>query len=77
MKQERVRRNPDHMPGRLSRHRPVPASGRTTHPASPLRPSATTLDRPAEVTDNIAKILGRPAVTFEQWVRDHPSLFVN
>jgi len=38
---------------------------------------ATTLERPAEVTDNIEKILGRPAVTFEQWVRDHTSLFTN
>jgi uncharacterized protein YbjT (DUF2867 family) len=38
---------------------------------------ATTVDRPAEVTDNIEKILGRPAVTFEQWVRDHTSLFTN
>jgi uncharacterized protein YbjT (DUF2867 family) len=38
---------------------------------------ATTLERPAEVTDNIEKILGRPAVTFERWVRDHTSLFTN
>jgi uncharacterized protein YbjT (DUF2867 family) len=38
---------------------------------------ATTVDKPAEVTDNIEKILGRPAVTFEQWVRDHTSLFTN
>ena len=38
---------------------------------------ATTLDRPAEVTDSIEKILGRPATTFEQWVRDHISLFTN
>jgi uncharacterized protein YbjT (DUF2867 family) len=38
---------------------------------------ATTLDEPADVTDSIEKILGRPAVTFEQWVRDHTSLFTN
>ena len=38
---------------------------------------ATTLGGPAEVTDSIEKILGRPAVTFEQWVRDHISLFTN
>jgi uncharacterized protein YbjT (DUF2867 family) len=38
---------------------------------------ATTLGEPAEVTGSISKILGRPAVTFEQWVRDHISLFTN
>ena len=38
---------------------------------------ATTLDEPAEVTHSIDKILGRPAVTFEQWVRDHVGLFTN
>ena len=38
---------------------------------------ATTLGGRAEVTDSIEKILGRPAVTFEQWVRDHISLFTN
>ena len=36
---------------------------------------ATTVDRPAEVTDGVARILGRPAQSWMQWVTEHKSLF--
>jgi len=36
---------------------------------------ASTLDQPAIVTDDVEKILGRPATTFEQWVSQHRNLF--
>ena len=38
---------------------------------------ATTVDRPALVTHDLQRILGRPAETFGQWVADHVSLFTN
>ena len=36
---------------------------------------AETLDKPALVTHDVEKILGRPAVTFAQWVAEHRDLF--
>jgi uncharacterized protein YbjT (DUF2867 family) len=36
---------------------------------------ATTVDAPAPVTDDIERILGRRAESFEQWVTQHKSLF--
>jgi uncharacterized protein YbjT (DUF2867 family) len=36
---------------------------------------ATTLDRPAEVTHDVEKILGRPATPFGEWVAAHRSVF--
>ena len=38
---------------------------------------ATTLDQPATVTDEIPRILGRPAKFFAQWVAEHPHVFTN
>jgi len=38
---------------------------------------ATTLDRPAPVTDDVERILGRPAQSFERWVSEHTNLFTN
>jgi uncharacterized protein YbjT (DUF2867 family) len=38
---------------------------------------ATTVDKPAVVTDEVPKILGRPAQSFEQWVAEHRSIFAN
>jgi hypothetical protein len=31
--------------------------------------------RPAEVTDQVERILGRPARTFAEWVADHAGVF--
>lgn len=36
---------------------------------------ATTIDEPAVVTNDVQKILGRPAQSFEQWVSEHRSVF--
>jgi uncharacterized protein YbjT (DUF2867 family) len=36
---------------------------------------AETLDKPALVTHDVEKIVGRPARTFAQWVSDHRNLF--
>lgn len=36
---------------------------------------ASTVDKPAMVTDDVEEILGRPATTFEQWVSQHRNLF--
>jgi uncharacterized protein YbjT (DUF2867 family) len=36
---------------------------------------AETLDKPALVTHEVEKIVGRPAVTFAHWVADHRDLF--
>lgn len=36
---------------------------------------AETVDRPALVTHDVEKILGRPATSFAQWVSDHRSIF--
>ncbi|OBG22640.1 NAD(P)H-binding protein [Mycobacterium sp. 852002-51057_SCH5723018] len=36
---------------------------------------AETLDKPALVTHDVEKILGRPATTFAQWVSQHRDLF--
>ena len=36
---------------------------------------ATTVNRPAEVTDNVERILGRPAQSWKQWVTEHKTLF--
>jgi uncharacterized protein YbjT (DUF2867 family) len=36
---------------------------------------ATTLDRPAPVTDDVERILGRPAQSFERWVSEHTWMF--
>jgi uncharacterized protein YbjT (DUF2867 family) len=33
-------------------------------------------DAPVEVSDNVAKILGRPAKTYAEWVTDHAAAFV-
>jgi uncharacterized protein YbjT (DUF2867 family) len=38
---------------------------------------AETLDKPALVTHEVEKILGRPAVTFAQWVDRHRNRFTN
>jgi uncharacterized protein YbjT (DUF2867 family) len=38
---------------------------------------AATLCCPATVTDEIRKILGRPAASFEQWVGEHVDMFTN
>jgi uncharacterized protein YbjT (DUF2867 family) len=38
---------------------------------------AETLDKPALVTHDVEKILGRPALTFAQWVSQHSGLFTN
>ena len=38
---------------------------------------ATTLGRPAPVTDDVERILGRPAQSFERWVSEHTTLFTN
>ncbi|EUA29991.1 hypothetical protein I553_4246 [Mycobacterium xenopi 4042] len=38
---------------------------------------ATTLEEPALVTDEVPKILGRPAQSFEQWVAEHRDIFTN
>ena len=38
---------------------------------------AATVDRPAVVTDDIERILGRPAESFRQWVTRHRQLFGN
>ena len=38
---------------------------------------ASTLDRPAQVTDGVERILGRPAQSFERWVSEHTGLFTN
>jgi uncharacterized protein YbjT (DUF2867 family) len=37
--------------------------------------SATTVDQPAVVTDDVQKILGRPAQSFQQWVFQHRTVF--
>ena len=36
-----------------------------------------TVDKPALVTHEVDKILGRPAESFAQWVSDHRTLFTN
>jgi uncharacterized protein YbjT (DUF2867 family) len=36
---------------------------------------AETVDRPALVTNEVDKILGRPATSFRQWVSEHTELF--
>jgi uncharacterized protein YbjT (DUF2867 family) len=36
---------------------------------------STTISQPAVVTDDVEKILGRPAQSFEQWVAEHQSIF--
>jgi hypothetical protein len=36
---------------------------------------AETLDKPALVTHDVEKILGRPATPFAQWVSQHRDLF--
>ncbi len=38
---------------------------------------AETLDNPALVTHDVEKILGRPPVTFAQWVSEHRAIFSN
>jgi uncharacterized protein YbjT (DUF2867 family) len=38
---------------------------------------AATLDKPALVTHDVEKILGRPATPFAQWVSQHRDLFVD
>ncbi|EID10151.1 hypothetical protein MXEN_19469 [Mycobacterium xenopi RIVM700367] len=38
---------------------------------------ATTIEEPALVTDEVPKILGRPAQSFEQWVAEHRDIFTN
>ena len=38
---------------------------------------AATVDKPALVTHEVDKILGRPAEAFAQWVSDHRTLFTN
>lgn len=38
---------------------------------------ADTVERPALVTHEVDKILGRPATTFAEWVADHRELFAN
>jgi uncharacterized protein YbjT (DUF2867 family) len=38
---------------------------------------AETLDNPAYVTQDVEKILGRPATTFADWVSEHRELFTN
>jgi uncharacterized protein YbjT (DUF2867 family) len=38
---------------------------------------ATTIDQPAMVTDDVERMLGRPAESFRRWVTEHASLFTN
>ena len=38
---------------------------------------ATTIDQPAVVTDDVQRILGRPAQSLEQWVFEHKNIFAN
>ncbi|MGH3966561.1 MAG: NAD(P)H-binding protein, partial [Mycobacterium sp.] len=38
---------------------------------------AETVDKPALVTHDVEKILGRPALPFGQWVSEHRDLFTN
>lgn len=38
---------------------------------------ATTIDQPAEVTDGVQKVLGRPAQSLEQWVVEHKNMFTD
>ncbi len=38
---------------------------------------SATVDRPALVTHDVEKIVGRPAKSFGQWVADHRNLFAN
>jgi uncharacterized protein YbjT (DUF2867 family) len=38
---------------------------------------ATTIDQPAVVTNDVQKILGRPAQSFEQWVSQHRFIFAD
>jgi hypothetical protein len=38
---------------------------------------AETVDKPARVTHEVEKILGRPAATFAQWVGQRRELFTN
>ena len=38
---------------------------------------ADTVDRPALVTHDVEKILGRPAESFAQWVAEHRQSFTN
>ena len=38
---------------------------------------ADTVERPALVTHEVDKILGRPATPFADWVADHRELFAN
>ena len=49
-------------------------------PSSPTPTSAMlaeTLDKPALVTHDVEKILGRPATPFAHWVSEHRDLFAN
>lgn len=36
---------------------------------------AESLDKPALVTHDVEKILGRPAIAFSQWVAEHRNVF--
>lgn len=38
---------------------------------------APTVDKPALVTHEVDKILGRPAESFAQWVSEHRDIFTN
>ncbi|OBK36804.1 nucleoside-diphosphate sugar epimerase [Mycobacterium sp. 1245111.1] len=38
---------------------------------------AATIDQPAVVTDDVQRILGRPAQSLEQWVIEHKNMFAN
>jgi uncharacterized protein YbjT (DUF2867 family) len=38
---------------------------------------ATTIDQPAVVTDDVQRILGRPAQSLEQWVVEHKNIFAD
>jgi uncharacterized protein YbjT (DUF2867 family) len=45
--------------------------------ASLLRMFASQVDNPPEITDTVAKIIGRPARTFAEWAVDHKADFTD
>jgi hypothetical protein len=34
------------------------------------------IEKPVEISGNVAQILGRPAKSYSEWVADHASAFV-
>jgi uncharacterized protein YbjT (DUF2867 family) len=65
------------IPAELVRRQFIELGFPATFAAAYIAMLTNTLDQPAAVTDSIPRILGRPAVTFDQWVREHATLFTN